>query len=127
MKILHNRRLQAIAALGHLIDLDPGQTLGAIDLDEFRIGINLATRNCSTPGNTQGRHSACGMIRGFGKDLEIHGPHHIGQLGELQPDPKVGLIRAKTLHGLGVCHHREGLGKLNIDGRFKDAPNHTLK
>jgi hypothetical protein len=35
VQVLHDRRLQAVAALGHFVDLDPGQALGAVDRHEL--------------------------------------------------------------------------------------------
>ena len=58
MQVLDDGRLQAFAALGHFVDLDPCQTLGTVDLDELGVAIDLATRNGSTAGHAQGHHTA---------------------------------------------------------------------
>jgi hypothetical protein len=45
--VLHDGRLQAVAALGHVVDLDVGQALGAVDLDELGVGIDLAAADAA--------------------------------------------------------------------------------
>src|SRR5690606_22887861 len=56
MQVLDDGRLQALAALGHVIDLDPSQALGAIDANKLGVVVDFATRDRSTAGHAQ-RHN----------------------------------------------------------------------
>ena len=44
VQVLDDRRLQAVAALGHFVDLDVGQALGAVDADERGVVVDLLAR-----------------------------------------------------------------------------------
>src|SRR4051812_11848294 len=57
-KVLDDGRLKACAPFGCLVDLDIGQTLGAIDRHEFGIAVDLATRQRAAAWNQQTRDPA---------------------------------------------------------------------
>ena len=57
VQVLDDGRLQALAALGHVVDLDVGQALGAVDADELRVGVDLAARHLAAALHAQ-RHDA---------------------------------------------------------------------
>jgi hypothetical protein len=55
VQVLDDRRLQAVAALGLLVDLDPGQALGAVDATNWcRRRFRRATAR--RPGTRRPRH-----------------------------------------------------------------------
>ena len=56
MDVLDDGRLQAFTALAGVIDLDVGQTLGAIDADELGVGIDLGAADLGAARRTRKRH-----------------------------------------------------------------------
>ena len=96
--VLNDGRLQACAQISagltgaEVVDLDPGQALGAIDLDEFGVAVDVPARHRSTTGHAQGHHAATHRVGWTTEDLEVHIFHHIGDFGELKLHPQVGLV-----------------------------------
>ena len=52
-EVLDDRALEAFATAGGFIDLDVGETLGAVDLDEFGVGVDFGTRHRAGARNAQ--------------------------------------------------------------------------
>jgi len=126
VNIFHDRALQAVPALGDVIDLDPGQALGTVNLDKLGVGINFAAADFSATGNAQGHHAATCRGGGRAENLEIDICHHIGQLGEFHADPKIGLVRSEAVHGIGIRHDRE-LAQVGIQHRLEHVADHALE
>ena len=49
-EVLDDRALETFAALGEIVDLDVGETLGTVDLDELGVGVDFGTRHGAAPG-----------------------------------------------------------------------------
>ena len=96
VKVLDDRTLQPLAALARIVDLDPGQTLCAIDLHELCVGVDVAAAQAAVciaaVRHTERHHPAAGRRGRSAEDLEVDVGHHIGQFGELELHPQVGLI-----------------------------------
>ena len=58
----HDRRLQALAPGGDIVDLDVGQPLGAVATDEFGVQINLAAAQLAAVRHAQRRHPSVGIL-----------------------------------------------------------------
>ncbi len=96
MDVLHDGALQAVTALGQFIDLDVGQALGTVDLDELGVGVNFATGQATRLTCATG-HAQCydaAILHGCrtGEDLEVDIGHHIGDFGEFQLHAQIGLV-----------------------------------
>ena len=126
VQVLDDGALQALATLGDVIDLDPGQALGAVDLDELGVAVDLPAAELGALRYAQGHHPAARRGRRPAEDLEIHILHLLGQLGQFELDAQVGLVRAEPGHGLGVGHDRE-VAQIDLHGRLEDAADHALE
>ncbi len=107
VQVLDDGRLQAVAALGHVVDLDVGQALGAIDADELGVGVDLAARHFGAARHAQGDNTAARRRGGGGKHLEVHVAHDVGDVGEFELHAQIGLVRAVAAHRFGPRHDRE--------------------
>src|SRR5690606_29880309 len=96
--------LQALATLTCIIDLDPGQALGAVDLDELGVTVDLATAHLTATRHTQSYHAASRVGGWTAENLEIDIGHDVSQFGELELHAKIRLVGAKAVHGFGVRH-----------------------
>jgi hypothetical protein len=70
VQVLHDRALQAVAAFGHFVDLDPGQALGAVDLDEVGVGVDLAAADLAAAGTRRATTRPFFMVAGALKTLK---------------------------------------------------------
>ncbi len=127
VQVLHDRRLQAVAALGHFVDLDPGQALGAVDLDELGVGVDVTPRQGSTARHTQRHHAAAFGVGRAGEHLEVDVFHGVGQLGELQLHAQVRLVRTEAGHRLAELHHRELGIQRDRHGVLEHRADHFFK
>ena len=101
--VLDDGRLQAVfIELGNVVDLDVGQTLGAVDLDEFGVGVDLGAADCRAIRHAQGGYAATFHIGGAGEHLEIDIFHHVGDLGDFQRHAHVRLVGAVAIHRFSV-------------------------
>src|SRR5450830_42437 len=137
VNVLDDGRLQArppkglvARAFGQLVDLDVRQPFGPIDFDKLSVSINLATAQAAdftrATRNAQTHHTAALHGRGTREHLEVHVGHHVSQLGEFELDAQVGLVRAITMHGLRIRHHRE-FAQVNIQGGLENGRDHFLE
>ena len=110
-----------------LVQLSPGQALGAVGLDPFGQLIDLFSgvagsalyidaAHASAGGNSPGKYPELGALQDF------------RQVFQLIAEPQVRLIGAKPLHALGVGHPGEGgldfhIQHLLVDG-FHEALGH---
>ncbi len=62
VKVFDNGALQAVAALRHVIDFDPGQTFGAINFHELGVTIDVAAAHFIATRHTQSDHTAIGHL-----------------------------------------------------------------
>jgi hypothetical protein len=76
--------------------------------------------------HTQGHHTAVLHVGGAREHLEVHVGHHVGDFGELQVHPQVGLVRAVEVHGFLVGHHRE-FAQIHADGVLEHRRDHALE
>ena len=104
LQVLDDRRLQALAALGDVVDLDPGQALGAVDLDELGVAVDLAAAHLAAARARAAptTRPPCGRRAAPENTLKSTVAHHVGELGELQLDAQVGLVGAEAAHRLRV-------------------------
>src|SRR3989441_860991 len=126
-QILDDRRLHAVAALGDVVELDPGEALRAVDADEFRIRVDLAARELAALRDEQSCHA---MAHGVGRareHFEIHGLHRFGELGELEGHAQVGLVRAVFAHGVRVAHDRKRIGQGDAEHLLEYRPEHAFE
>jgi hypothetical protein len=96
--------------LGRVIDLDPGQALGAVDLDELGVGVDLAAAHLAAARHAQRGHAPARRGGGRREHLEVDVLHHVGQLGELQLHAQVRLVGAVLVHRVRIGHllvHRQ--------------------
>ena len=132
VQVLHDGALQAVAAFAGVVHLDPSQAPGAVDLDKFGVSVDLttaqATVGLTAAGHAQGSHAAAFVLRRGREDFEVHVGHHVGEFGEFEVHAQVGLVRAITVHGLGVSHlhigrqlHTQGLAEHRADHAFGDV------
>ena len=126
VQVLDDRRLQAFAPLGDVVDLDPGQALGAVDLDELGVAVDLAPAHLAAARHAQ-RHDAAALgLRRRREDLEVDVGHDVGELGQLELDAQVGLVGAVAAHRLLVGHHRKRR-QLDADRVLDGAPDHRFE
>ena len=126
VQVLDDRTLQAFAALGLLVDLDPGQALGAIDLDELGVAVDLAAAHLAALRHAQRHYAATRSGCRRGEHLEVHILHHVGEFGELQLDAQVGLVGTVQVHGVGILHDRE-LAQIHVHGVAEHLLDHVLE
>ena len=126
VQVLHDGRLQAVAPLGRVVHLDPGQSLGAVDLDELGVAVDLAAAHLAAARHAQRHHTAARRGGRAAEDLEVHVLHHVGELGELEPDAQVGLVGAEAVHGFGIRHHRE-LTQVHAQRHLEHVLDHALE
>jgi hypothetical protein len=79
---LEDRRLQAFDALGLLVDLDVGKTLGAVDADEGGVVVDLLAREAAAARDAQRCHASVGQFGRRAEDLEVHRLHEVGEFRE---------------------------------------------
>ena len=96
MDVFDDGALQTLAATGQLIDLDVGQPLGTVDLDELGVGINLAAAQtagfpCAT-GDAKRNHAATLHGGGTREDFEVHVFHDVCDFREFKLDAQIGLV-----------------------------------
>ena len=127
MQVLDDGRLQAVAALGHFVDLDVGQALGAVDTDELRVGVDLAARHLGPARHAQGDHAAARRRGGGGEDLEVHVAHDVGHVGEFQVHAQVRFVRAVAAHGFGPGHDRERRRQVHVLHHLEHVADHVLE
>ncbi len=127
VQVLDDGRLQTIAALAHIVDLDPGQAFGAVDLDELGVGVDLAAAHLSAAGHAQRDHAATGGGGRAGEHLEVHVGHDVGEFGELHLDAQIGFVGAEAGHGLRISHDRVGVGELDVEHVFEHAADHGFE
>ena len=127
VQVLDDGRLQALAALGHVVDLDVGQALGAVDADELRVGVDLAARHLAAALHAQRHDAAARGGGGRGEHLEIHVAHDVGHVGEFQVDAQVGLVRAIALHGLRPAHDGERRGQVYVLHHLEYMADHAFE
>ena len=125
-EVLDDRALQTVTATGLVVDLDVGEPLGAVDLDELGIAVDLAARHLAAAGHAQRRHPAVGQRGGLLEHLELDIAHHVGQLGELHGHAQVGLVGAVQPHRFVIGHDREGR-QLDLHDLAKDGAHHLLE
>ncbi len=65
-------------------------------------------------------------MRGGREHLEVHVGHHVGQLGELQLDAQVGLVRTKAEGRILVGHDGE-LAQIHIQLLLEHFGDHLLE
>ncbi|OIQ81523.1 hypothetical protein GALL_367010 [mine drainage metagenome] len=127
MDILDDRALQAgLVELAGIVDLDVGQALGAVDLDEFGTGIDFAAAHGRATRHAQGSDAAAVHVGGGGEHLEIDILHHVGQFGDFKRHPHVRLVGAVAVHGFGERHARERIGQVYVLHLLEHLADHVL-
>ena len=104
-----DRRLQAfVAEFRHIIDLDVGKPLGAVDADEGRVVVDFLARQRSTARHAQRGNAPVLQRRGVLEHFEIDRLHQIGDLGKFELDAQIRLVRTVARHCLGIADARKG-------------------
>ena len=97
IQVFHDRRLQAgFVQLGHIVDLDVGQSLGAVNADKLGVFVDLAAGERTAARYAQGRHAAIAELAAPAEYLERNIFHRIGHFGEFQRYTHVRFIRTET-------------------------------
>src|SRR5690554_1950442 len=122
---LDDRRLEAFHALGQFVHLDVGQALGTVYADKLGVVVDLLTGQRTALRHTQGCNTAFRILRGAGKDLEVHAFHQIVHVLQLQRNTQIRLVAAVTLHSLGIRHARE-FRQLHIQHVFEQRTDHVF-
>ena len=121
--------MQALATGLYIVDLDIGQALGAVDLDELLVCIDFATRQAAfaaTAGNAQCHHATIFHRGRIQENLELNALHELGQLGEFELDAQVGLVGSVLEHGVAIGHdgkHRQ----VDIGCRTEHTTDHAFE
>ena len=127
--VFDDRALQTFAAGGAVVHLDVGEALGAVDLHEFRVGVDFGARHRAGVGNLQGHHFAVMQRLHAGEDLELAVLHEIRDFHELELHAKVGLIRTEARHGFVVGHDGEAGFRghqIHVEALLEDGANHVF-
>ncbi|MCY1351842.1 hypothetical protein D9M69_381190 [compost metagenome] len=122
---LDDRRLQALDALGALVDLDVGQALGAVDADELGVVVDLAARHARRTRNAQGGDAALRIVGRTGEHLEFHFLQLVGHVHQLQRNAQVRLVRTVAAHGFFEGHVREFV-ELDVQHFLEQLAHHLL-
>ena len=123
---LDDRRLQAFLALGHVVDLDVGQSLGAIATDKAGVLVDFLAADFVAARDLQRGDAAVRILRRAGKDLEVAVRDHVGHFHEFQRDAGIRLVRTEALHGLGIRHAREGGRQVDVQGLAEGSTHHLF-
>ena len=126
VQVFHDGRLQAVAPRADIVDLDPGQALGAINFHKLGVAVDLATADVATPWNAQSHHTPTFAGGRGAEHFEVHIAHDIGEFGQAELDTQVGLVGAIQMHGVLVGHHRK-LTQVDAQGVFEHASDHVLE
>ena len=127
VQVLHDRRLQSLAAAAGIVDLDVGQPLGAVDRHELGVAVDLAAGQLAAAGHAQADHPAALHVGRAREHLEVDAFHRLGEIGELQLHPQVGLVRTVQPHRFGIRHGRKLLGQIDVDRRLEHRADHLLE
>ncbi len=127
MQVLDDGRLQAVAALGHFVDLDVGQALGAVNADELGVAVDFAARHLGATGHAQGDHAAARRRGGGGEHLEVHIAHDVGHVGEFQVHAQVRLVRTVAAHGFRPGHDRERRRQIDVLNHLEHVADHVFE
>ncbi|MCU5786542.1 hypothetical protein B27N_01545 [Alcanivorax marinus] len=122
---LEDRRLQALGAGGQVVDLDVGQTLGAVDADELGVLVDFLAAQVTAAGHVHGHHPAFGVLGRAGEHLELHAVHQVGDVDQFQGHAQVRLVGAVAAHGLFVGHARE-FRQVHLEHVLEHAFHHRL-
>ena len=109
---LDDRGLQSLATLGALVDLEIGETAGAVARHVRGVLIDLRARQRAAAGHAQRRHPALRILGGTCKHLEIATGDQVGHIDELERDAQVRLVGAEAAHRLVIAHARKRIGQL---------------
>ena len=122
---LDDRRLQTFDTLGPLVDLDIGQTLGAVDADILGVIVDLLARHGRTTRHTQRGNAAFRVAGRAAEHLEVDLGQLVGHINQFQRVTKIGLVRAVTAHGLVPAHVRE-VGQIHVQHFLEQTADHAL-
>ena len=123
--ILDDRRLQPLNTLGALIDLDIGQTLGAVDTHVLGVIVDLLARHARAARDAQCGYTALGIVGRTGEDLEFHILELIFNIHQFQRNAQIRLVRTITAHGFGERHMRE-VSELDIQHFLEQLAHHAF-
>ena len=85
IEVLDDGRLQAgLVELRDVVDLDVREALGAVDLDELGVAVDLASAERCPAGYAHRRDTALGVVGRAAEHLEGDVLDRIGYLGELE-------------------------------------------
>ena len=112
---LDDRALQAfVVQLRHVVDLDPGQTLRAVDGDEGGVVVDFLARELGATRYAQRDDAAILQVGRTAEDLEVDRLHDVGQLGEFELDAQIGFVAAVLAHRFGIRDARE-IGQIDAE------------
>ncbi|CAM2152284.1 conserved hypothetical protein [Paraburkholderia tropica] len=127
VQVLDDRALQTVTALRDFVDLDPGQTLRAVDAHEFRVAVDVATRKFSALRHAQCGHAAVLAVGRRAEHLEVHVLHGVRQFREFELHAQVGLVRTEAAHGFRVRHDRELRVEFDADRFLEHVTRHIFE
>ena len=130
-QVLHDRRLQTGCALADIVDTDIGKSLGTINTDELRIGIDFRTRHAGpfsrTTRNQQCRHTATRHIRRIAEHLERNVLHDIRQFSKFHLHAQIRLVGTVFRHRHFIRHDRERIRQFRTQRRGENMANHVFE
>ncbi|RMQ30068.1 hypothetical protein ALQ08_05043 [Pseudomonas syringae pv. delphinii] len=122
---LDDRRLQAFRPLRALVDLDVGQTFGAVDADELGVIVDLAACHAGSARYTQCGNTPFRIVGRTAEHLEFHSVELIGDVYQFQRVAQVRLVGTVATHGLFEGHVRE-ITELQVQNFLEQLANHLL-
>ena len=126
-EVLHDRALETFAALRLFVHLDVGKTLGAVDLDELGVGVNLGTGQLAALRHVHGDNLAVRHGCGIGEHLEARVLAEVRDFLELKGDTEVRLVGAVLRHRVIPAHNRVRIREFNAEHFLKHTADHLFE
>ncbi|MNG99087.1 hypothetical protein D3C79_582480 [compost metagenome] len=102
-----NRALHAFHTCSTIVNLQPCQTFGTVDINESAVFIDLFTGQLCTTRNTNRGHAAFGIVRRAREHFKLNVFNQVGNVHQFQRVTQVWLIGTVTAHRFGKGHDRE--------------------
>ena len=120
-------RLQSV-----FFDCNPRKSLRLVCLDERKQRVDVLSRKYGLVAAfieafcVDHAHAAAALDRA-GEHLESAAFDEVGNILELEPETRVGFVRAEALHGLFIRHSSDLFRQLDALGFLEHAAHHTFR
>ena len=121
-----DRRLQAVAPGGKLIDFDVGEPLRAVNRDKIRVVIELFAGQAATARRPHRRYATRRIVRRTGEHLEFDRGHDVAEFDELERIAQIGAVATVTRHRFGITQPRKRIGQGHIEYIREDRADHRF-